>query len=202
MSFLDDQEYHKVQAGMLGYVRGELHDPEWTPTDPADKSLYEISTGIDSLAEELRNVSGYRFSDSSQFNAIKDRVKEIQEQVKKGSSLENREILTESIAKLGKECQAYLDKNAGERFTKRGNLRKDIVGRLKDLADDQQQKLLAPEMEQPGAEKQEPKVEKMDLKSLMETEGKSAPSRRSAGFETEKKNPEKDRRKSMGSLGK
>ena len=171
MSFLDDQEYHKVQAGMLGYVRGELNDPEWTPTDPADKSLYEISTGIDSLAEELRNASGYRFSDSSQFNAIKDRVKEIQEQVKKGSSLENREILTESIVKLGKECQAYLDKNAGERFTKRGNLRKDIVGRLKNLADDQQQKLLAPEMEQQMKREKEEYLKQVEAAQAGELSG-------------------------------
>lgn len=147
MSFLDDKEYHKVQNGMLGYVRKELKNPEWTPTDPADKSLYELSTTIDGLAEELKNASGYRFSDSSKFNAVKDRVAEIQKQIKGGSSLENREALFASVTKLSGECQAYLDKNAGERFTKRGNVRKDIVGRLKALAEEQKRKLRAPEME-------------------------------------------------------
>ena len=148
MSFLSDEEYRKVRDTMVANARSELKRDGWEPEDPASRSLYEISTTIDALGKELKDASGLRISDSSQFNAIKDRVEEIQKLVKKGSLRENREALFASVTKLNKECQAYLDKNAGERRTERGKRRKDIVGRLEALAVDQTQKLLAPEAEQ------------------------------------------------------
>lgn len=148
LSFLNDSEYKRMRDGMLSVARKNSKDKEWTPTDPVDKNMYEFSAAIDDLSKELKEVSGHRFSDSPQFNALKDRLAQIQQQFKKGSGLENREALFESVTALNKECQAYLDKNAGTRWSKRGNVRKDIVGRLQKLAQDQQQNLLAPETEE------------------------------------------------------
>ncbi len=148
MSFLSNEEYSKVRDAMVNSMRADKGHYAWKPADPADRSVLEISMGIDALGKELKDASGLRISDSSKFNAIKDRVEKIQKLVKKGSSKENREELFDSITKLNEECQAYLDKNAGERYTARGNRRKDIVGRLQTLAVDQTQKLLAPETEE------------------------------------------------------
>lgn len=147
-SSLNNEEFRQLQSSMVNYVRYEMQSPSWTPTDPADKSVFELSTAMDGLAQELKDASGFRFSDSSQFNALKDRVAEIQNLIKKGSSRENREALFQSVTQLNQECQAYLDKNAGVRRTERGNLRKDIASRLQKLAVEQTQKLLAPEAEQ------------------------------------------------------
>lgn len=148
LSFLSNEEYRKMRDSMLEAVRTNLGNPGWTPRDPASRSVFEISTSLDGLGKELKDASGFRISDSSQFNAVKDRLEEIQKLVKKGSTKENREKLFQSMAKLDQECQAYLDKNAGERRTERGNRRKDIVGRLQQMAQDQIQKLQAPEIEQ------------------------------------------------------
>ena len=147
-SSLNDDEYRQIRNSMVNYARSETKRHAWTPSDPADKSVFELSTAIDGLSQELKDASGFRISDSSQFNALKDRVAEIQSLIKKGSSRENREDLFQSVTRLNQECQAYLDKNAGVRRTERGNRRKDIVSRLQNLAIEQTQKLLAPEAEQ------------------------------------------------------
>ena len=148
LSFMNNEEYGKTRDYMIGYVRSQMKKEDWVPEDPGERSVYEISTAIDGLSKELKDTGHRLFGDSAQFQAVKDRVDEIQTLVKKGSSPENREALAASMARLDRECQAYMDKNAGKRKTDRGNTRKDIVGRLQALAKDQKEKLIAPEMQE------------------------------------------------------
>lgn len=83
-----------------------------------------------------KNVNGTRLFDSTEFNTIKDDLKKLQQDLKKGNDTKNLKDLMYSMKDFSEHCQKYLDKNPGKR-RERGNERKRIVGEIKAALDKQ-----------------------------------------------------------------
>lgn len=127
LSFLDDDQEWYVRMGIR-----ETHDQQpsgWMESQEYEsaRSYQKVYDSIAQLSIELEDAAGMRLTDSSAFNAVRDRVAEIRKLLKKGDTPENRQALAESLNSLDRESQAYQDKNPGVRRTKRGNERGSLA---------------------------------------------------------------------------
>ncbi len=108
-----------------------------------DRIMDALTALAESYSDKIFNdkVNGYRIFDSNEFNAIKDDIKLLQRDLKKGNSLRNLKAVNASLDTLSQHCQEYLDKNPGTRFRDRGKIRQAIVRELKDAIDGQRQEI-------------------------------------------------------------
>ena len=151
LSFLDDEQEWYVRMGIR-----EAHDQEpsgWmeSPEYESTRSYQKVYDSISQLSEELEDAAGMRLTDSSAFNAVRDRVAGVRKLLKRGDTPENRQALGDALRSLERESQAYQDKNPGVRRTRRGNERKRIIDDLQKMARENAEALTARERNQAKA---------------------------------------------------
>ena len=148
LSFLDnDQEWYV----RMGVRKTQEQEPSgWMESKEYEsaRSFRNVYDSIAQLSVDLEDVAGMRLTDSSAFNAVRDRVAEIKQMLKKGDTPENRKALGEALHSLEQESQAYQDKNPGVRRTRRGNERKQIISDLQRMARENAEALTAKERNQ------------------------------------------------------
>ncbi len=134
--------YENIQHGVLTETKRFLGE-DWTSERHQDRIMNTLSNQLADFSFQIFSdrVNGYRIFDSKEFNTIKDDLKLLQNDLKKGNNLHNLKRINASLETFSKHCQDYLDKNPGTRFHERGNLRKTIVQNLKEVLDEQRQAL-------------------------------------------------------------
>ncbi len=134
--------YNTIQEGFAerkDAIVGEV----WNPDRHQDRIMDDLNNLAIATSDVIFSdkINGYRIFDSKEFNTIKDDIKLLQRDLKKGNDLHNLKEINASLETFSQHCQDYLDKNQGTRFHKRGNERKKIVHNLKRLLDEQRQEL-------------------------------------------------------------
>ena len=150
LSFLDGQTERELRDGILEMNQKGMYD--WVADEESDRSFQVLSEDIHRLSGELKEVTGNRLTDSAAFNAVRDRVEEVEKLIKKGNTPENRQAIAESLQTLETECQAYQDKNPGTRWSSRGNARKQVVASLQKMAKNHPESLTAKDKRRTAAD--------------------------------------------------
>lgn len=170
LSYIQDHDtYKKIKEQIRERSNSQRGKEDWVAERSVDRNLDELSATLDNIAVSLKEISGYRWSDSKEFNQIKDDLAELQKKLQKGSSREGREAIMESLAKFSKDCKAYQEKNPGVRKTDRGNQRKQLVAGIQGILDDQLQKIMAPELEAEREEIMKRQNEKVSMELAKES---------------------------------
>lgn len=139
LNFITDSRiYSGIQQGLQKQAES-INGEHWTSQRSQDEVMDALSEQMAEFDRKIfdKHINGYRLFDSKEFNTIKDDLKDLQKNLKKGNSRNNLENIKYSLETFSKHCKEYLDKNSGKRFYERGNKRKDIVKNLKDAIDSQ-----------------------------------------------------------------
>ena len=170
LSYIQDHDtYKKIRKQIRERSSSQRRKEEWEAERSVDQNLDALASNLDNIAVSLKEISGYRWRDSKEFNQIKDDLAELQKKLQKGSSREGREAIMESLAKFSKDCKAYQEKNPGVRKTDRGNQRKQLVAGIQGILDDQLQKIMAPELEAEREEIMKRQNEKVSMELAKES---------------------------------
>ena len=143
LSFLDGPMERELRDGILEMNQNGMYD--WVADEESDRSFQVVSEDIRRLSGELKEVTGNRLTDSAAFNAVRDRVAEVEKLIKKGNTPENRQAISASLQALETECQAYQEKNPGTRWSSRGNARKQVIASLQEMVKNNQAALTVKE---------------------------------------------------------
>ncbi len=135
LDYINPKSREAIQKSMIYFQRRAFDDESWEPDDSRKKLKKELSPLADDMAEELKKISGFRLTNSKQFNHLLDDMTKLTEDLKKSDSTRKWTELKRTLEKCKEDCKTYQSKTEGKRKTPTGKIRQSMVKDMDNLID-------------------------------------------------------------------
>lgn len=135
LDYINPKSREAIQKTMISYQREFLDDKDWEPDESRKKLKKELSPLADDMAEDLKKISGFRLTNSKQFNNLLDDMTKLTADLKKSDSTKKWSELKKTLEKCKEDCKAYQSKTQGKRKSPTGKLRQSMVNDMDTFID-------------------------------------------------------------------
>lgn len=135
LDYINPKSREAIQKAMISYQRKCLDDKDWEPDESRKKLKKELSPLADDMAEDLKKISGFRLTNSKQFNNLLDDMTKLTADLKKSDSTKKWSELKKTLEKCKEDCKAYQSKTQGKRKSPTGKLRQSMVNDMDTFID-------------------------------------------------------------------
>ncbi len=135
LDYINPKSREAIQKTMISYQREFLDDKDWEPDESRKKLKKELSPLADDMAEDLKKISGFRLTNSKQFNNLLNDMTKLTADLKKSDSTKKWSELKKTLEKCKEDCKAYQSKTQGKRKSPTGKLRQSMVNDMDTFID-------------------------------------------------------------------